>query len=60
MYVCVYIGVDLEGQPGHVPPQLLRNTHAFITFYHLVPSQYFGLPTQYFDKYTPVCVYGYT
>jgi len=25
-----------------------RNVHAFITFYHLLPPQYFGFPTQYF------------
>jgi len=40
------IGVDFwGGQPGHVPP---NNWETFITFYHLLPPQYFGLPTQYF------------
>src|SRR6218665_823890 len=45
----------LWGQPGHVLPIIEKRPCicpftdlSFVTFYHLLPPQYFGLPTQYF------------
>ena len=48
----MFIGVDWGGATGDTP-QLLRNVHAFISVYLIFP-QNLGLPSNTFDKSTPV------
>jgi len=48
------IGVDFGEQTGHVPPIIeTRLQYVFISSCHPFPSQYFGFPTIFFDKFTP-------
>src|SRR6218665_2555405 len=41
-----YCTLSFRGQPGHTSPIIEKRpiAHAFISYYHLLPHQYFGSP----------------
>src|SRR6218665_2088979 len=51
--VTVIIGIDLGGQPGHVPP-IIENRPCV---YHFLPHNILICPSNIFDKSTPVTVF---
>ena len=48
----LYMGVDFEGQPGHVP-SIIDKAYDFITYYQLTTHspQYFGCPKYFWQVY---------